>query len=313
MRVLVTGAGGFVGGHVTTALRAAGHTVHGLVHGSGAGPADAHAVHAGDVCDADALARLVADVAPEGVVHLAAFANPAAAERDPAGAYRVNVGGTLALLGAVRAHAPRARLLLVSSCLVYGDVPRTEPPVGEDAPVAPRTVYGASKAAAEVTALQWQRAYGLDVVVARPFNHTGPGQAPTYVCAALARQLAAIEAGRQEPVLRIGNPDPVRDLIDVRDVAAAYVALLAAGRPGGVYNVCTGVGSSVAEIVAQLRTLATVPVSVRIDPARVRAGDPERLVGSPERLAADTGWQPRIPLADTLADVLAEWRARPGT
>lgn len=313
MRVLVTGAGGFAGTHVVTALRAAGHAVHALVHGTGTAPAGVEAVHAGDVCDADGLARIVAAAAPDAVVHLAAFANPAAAERDPAGAYRVNVGGTLALLAALRTHAPAARLLVVSSCLVYGDVPRTEPPVGEDAPLAPRTVYGASKAAAEITALQWGRAYGLDVVVARPFNHTGPGQAPTYVCAALARQLAAIEAGRQEPVLHTGNPDPVRDLVDVRDVAEAYVALLARGRRGGVYNVCTGEGSSVAEIVAQLRTLATVAVSARIDPARVRSGDAERLVGSPARIAADTGWRARIPLARTLADVLAEWRVRPST
>jgi GDP-4-dehydro-6-deoxy-D-mannose reductase len=313
MRVLVTGAGGFAGAHVVAALRAAGHAVHALVHDApGALPPDAADVHRGDVCDAEGLARLVATVAPGGIVHLAAFANPAGAERDPAGAYRVNVGGTLALLGAVRAHVPAARVLLVSSCLVYGDVPRTAPPVGEDAPLAPRTVYGASKAAAEITALQWERGYGLDVMIARPFNHTGPGQAATYVCAALARQIAAIEAGRQEPVLHTGNPDPVRDLVDVRDVAAAYVALLAGGRRGGVYNVSTGEGSSVAEIVAQLRTLATVAVSARIDPARVRPGDAERLVGSPERIAADTGWRPRIPLAQTLRDVLDEWRRRPG-
>lgn len=295
-----------------TALRAAGHAVHALVREGPGTPPDAAGVHRGDVCDADGLARLVATVAPDGIVHLAAFANPAAAERDPAGAYRVNVGGTLALLGAVRAHAPAARLLVVSSCLVYGDVPRTAPPVDEEAPLAPRTVYGGSKAAAEITALQWGRGYGLDVMVARPFNHTGPGQAPSYVCAALARQLAAIEAGRQEPVLHTGNPDPVRDLVDVRDVAAAYVALLAQGRRGGVYNVCTGEGSSVAEIVAQLRTLATLPVSAHVDPARVRAGDAERLVGSPARIAADAGWRPRIPLVQTLRDVLDEWRGRPG-
>lgn len=309
MRVLVTGAGGFAGAHVTAALQAAGHAAHALIHGPGPGPARAASVHRGDVCDADALTTLVRTVAPEAVVHLAAFANPAAAERDPPGAYRVNVGGTLALLGALRAHAPQARLLLVSSCLVYGDVPRARPPVDEDAPIAPRTVYGASKAAAEITALQWERAYGLDVVVARPFNHTGPGQAPSYVCAALARQVAAIEAGSQEAVLHTGNPDPVRDLVDVRDVADAYVALLERGRRGTVYNVCSGEGSSVAEVVAQLRTLARVPLVAHVDPARVRAGDAERLVGNPARLTADTGWRARIPLARTLADVLAEWRA----
>ena len=165
--------------------------------------------------------------------------------------------------------------------------------------------------------MQWARAHGLDVVVARPFNHTGPGQSADYVCAALASQIADIEAGRQEPVLTVGNVDPVRDLSDVRDVAAGYVALLERGRSGTVYNLCAGDGVSVADIIAQLRSLARVPMRARIDPARRRSNDVERIVGSHERATADTGWTPRIPLIDTLAAVLEDWRrgraeTRPG-
>jgi len=173
-------------------------------------------------------------------------------------------------------------------------------------------VYGASKAAAEIAVLQWGRAYGLDVVVARPFNHTGPGQRIDFVCAAIARQLVEVEAGRRDPVLRLGNLDPVRDFVDVRDVAAGYVALLERGRGGEAYNLCAGgEGVSIAEVVALFRTLARVPVHVRSEPGRRRALDVERFVGSHEKVTADTGWEPRIALLDTLRDVLDDWRARP--
>src|SRR5207237_5761124 len=132
-------------------------------------------------------------------------------------------------------------------------------------PLRTLTVYGASKAAADLTAGQWARAYELDVVRARPFNHTGPGQDPAFVCSALARQLALIEAGRQEPVLRVGNPDPVRDFSDVRDVVAGYVALLERGRTGDAYNICSGEGVSIAEVIAILRTHTRVPARVHSD------------------------------------------------
>jgi GDP-4-dehydro-6-deoxy-D-mannose reductase len=313
MRVLVTGVSGFAGPVVARALVEHGHEVHGL---SRHPPEPARTrdlpltLHAGDVCDAAWLARLVADVAPAGVVHLAAVAEPAAAERDPEAAYRTNLGGTLALLAGVRASTPSARMVVVSSSSVYGAIEPERLPASEDVPLRPVSVYGASKAAAEIAALQWGRAHGLDVIVARPFNHTGPGQLPAYVCAALASQVAAIEAGRQPPVLAVGNVDPVRDVSDVRDIAAGYVALLERGLSGTVYNLCAGEGSSVAELIALLRSLARIPLRARIDPARRRAHDVDRLVGDATRACRDTGWKPRIPLLDTLATVLDDWRRR---
>jgi len=311
VRVLLTGASGFAGPVVAGALAAAGHTVHGFArHAPHLGRAVGMVFHPGDVRDGAVLARVVAEVAPDAVLHLAAIAEPAVAEADPAAAYGVNLGGTLALLAAARAAVPQPRLLIVSSGAVYGAVRPAELPVTEDTPLRPLTVYGASKAAAELAALQWARAHALDVVVARPFNHTGPGQGPGYVCAALASQIAAIEAGRQAPVLAVGNVDPVRDWSDVRDVAAGYVALLERGRDGTVYNLCAGDGVSVADIIAQLRSLARVPLRARIDPARRRSNDVERVVGSHARATADTGWVPRIPLIDTLAAVLEDWRRR---
>jgi len=314
VRVLVTGIGGFVGPWVAAALHVGGHVVHGLVRGdrSAALAAVGPVLHRGDVTDRAAVEAAVAAAAPDAVVHLAAWTDAAAAERDAEPVYRANVGGTLALLSALRARAPQARLLLASTSLVYGAIQRRELPVREDTPLRPTGVYGASKAAAEIAVLQWGRAYGLDVVVARPFNHTGPGQRVDFVCAAIARQLAEVEAGRRDPVLRLGNLDPVRDFVDVRDVAAGYVALLERGRGGEAYNLCAGgEGVSIAEVVALFRTLARVPVHVRSEPGRRRALDVERFVGSHEKVTADTGWEPRIALLDTLRDVLDDWRARP--
>jgi GDP-4-dehydro-6-deoxy-D-mannose reductase len=313
MRVLVTGAGGFVGPYLVRALAEHGHEVHGLVRPSAAAGALAGSpvtVHQADVLDAPAVGALVARVRPEAVCHLAALSFVPAAERDPPAAYRVNVDGTLIVLAALREHAPGARLLSVGSSDAYGAVLSDELPIDEDVPFRPLTVYGASKAAAELTAAQWGRAYGMDVVRARPFNHTGPGQSPAFVCPALARQIAGIEAGRQPPVLRVGNLDPVRDLSDVRDVAAGYVALLERGMNSHAYNLCSGVGRSIRDVVDVFRSLARVPIDVEQDPALVRRVEVAALIGSAERAQADTGWRPAIPFERTAADLLAWWRSQ---
>jgi GDP-4-dehydro-6-deoxy-D-mannose reductase len=312
MRVLVTGISGFAGPWVTSALGAAGHEVHGLVRGEGPWPRLDQAgvragLHRGALSD---LGRLLDDLAADAVVHLAGLSFVPVAERDPAAAYQANLDGTLAVLAAIRTHAPRTRLLAVTSADIYGAVEPADVPLGEETPLRPLTVYGASKAAADLAAGQWARAYGLDVVRARPFNHTGPGQDAAFVCAAVARQLALIEAGRQPPVLRVGNPDPVRDFSDVRDIAAGYTALLERGRSGSVYNLCSGSGVSIAEVIAILRTHARVPVRVHSDPALRRSLDVPRIVGSHARATADTGWEPRIPLEETLRAVLDDWRER---
>ena len=203
MRVLVTGISGFAGPWVARALAEAGHEVHGLVRGPGPWPRLAGVpLHRAELDDA---ARVVHEVLPDALVHLAAVSALRPAEEDPAGAYRTNLAGTLAVLAAVRTHAPRARVLAVTSVEVYGAVEPGELPVGEDTPLRPLTVYGASKAAADIAAGQWARAYGLDVVRARPFNHTGPGQEPAFLPARPHREpvLARVKALRCAPT-RIG-------------------------------------------------------------------------------------------------------------
>ena len=311
--VLVTGIGGFAGRPVAEALVAGGHAVEGILRP----PVERSRLvglsvplHALDLLDRDGLRALVAARRPDAVVHLAGLSFPPDAERDPEAAYRANLGGTLAVLDAVRASAPAARVLAVTSGDVYGTVTPGELPIGEETPLRPLTIYGASKASADLTAAQWGRAYGLDVVRARPFNHTGRGQDAAFVCAALARQIARIEAGRAEPVVRAGNLDPVRDFSDVCDIAAGYVALLERGRSGEAYNLCSGAGCSIAEVVAILRTHARVAVRVASDPALRRPVDVPRVVGSHAKATRDTGWEPRIAWTDTLAAVLENWRAR---
>jgi GDP-4-dehydro-6-deoxy-D-mannose reductase len=309
VRVLVTGIGGLAGPWLVAALAERGHEVVGLVR-QGDEPPRGVPGHQADVTVRADVDRVLADVQPDAVIHLAALSFVPEAEADPEAAYRINLGGTLMLLAAMRAATPSARLLFVGSSDAYGAVDRAELPVTENVPFRPLSVYGATKAAADVAAGQWARAYGLDVVRARPFNHVGPGQRATFVCAAIARQIARIERGEQEPVITIGNADPVRDFSDVRDVMAGYVALLERGRRGEAYNLCAGEGVSIAEVVALFRTHARVPVRVWSDPKLRRQVDVERIVGSHAKATADTGWAPRIPLTDTLRDVLDDWRGR---
>jgi GDP-4-dehydro-6-deoxy-D-mannose reductase len=227
VRVLVTGIGGFAGRHLAVALTTAGHEVHGVALAADAVDG-ALAVHRADLLDDVALGRIATDVRPEGVVHLAGVSFVPAAEADPRLAYRVNVEGTVSLLRVLDEVAPGARVLVVSSGDAYGAVAAAEVPVSEDVPLRPVSVYGASKAAAEMAARQWQRRSRCEIVIARPFNHAGPGQAADFVVPAFARQIARIAAGGQAPVVRVGDLSPVRDLSDVPTTCAAAEAYASA-------------------------------------------------------------------------------------
>lgn len=297
MRALVTGAVGFVGPHLARALRAAGREVV-TTSRDGEGGAD----RALDVTSAASCRDAVRDVAPDEVYHLAGATH---VEDAPEESYRVNVFGTLHLLQAVADAAPGARVVLPSSAYAYGQVPAAEQPIPESRPLRPSNHYGASKAALEAVASAFA-ARGLRVVVARSFNHVGPGQSPAFVVASLARQFAEAEA--KGGVVHVGNLAPVRDFLDVRDVCAAYVALAERAPPGGVLNVCSGRGVAVADVVARFRKIFG-DVRVEVEAARVRDQDVPALVGDPARLR-ELGWKPTRTLDETLADVAADWRAR---
>ncbi len=212
------------------------------------------------------------------------------------------------LLDAVRESAPKARVLLVGSGQCYGNVAAARLPVTEDQPLAPYSPYAGSKAAADLMGYQYFRTWNLQVIRARPFNPTGPGQPPQYVCSDLARQVAKIDAGLCHPVLEVGNTRVQRDFSDVRDVVSAYELLLECGQSGAAYNIASGRGVSIAQIVRLLRPFCRVPFKVEVQQQRLRAGEIPRLYGSNRKLRRDTGWKPEYSLSLTLKEVYSYWR-----
>lgn len=297
MKALVTGARGFVGPHLCAHLRECGDEVVALDRADGLDVTDADAVH-------DAMRRH----APEVVYHLAARSHVGESWADPTAVLRVNVEGTARVVGAAR-DVGAYRVLVVGSAEAYGAVPPDRIPIVEDQPLRPLSPYGASKAAAEVVALQVGRASDVDVVCARPFNHVGRGQSPRFLVAALADRIARAERSGADEIT-VGSTDPVRDITDVRDIVRAYRMLVTDGTAGEVYNVCSGRGVAVAEVLDRLLAASGRPLVARVDPELVRPSDIPISIGDPTRLARATSWEPRHSLDDTLGDVLAEARAR---
>ena len=318
MRFFVTGIGGFAGVHLAEHLLAAGHEVSGLVTGEPERPrlralaaryphfAPGRLARA-DVTDRVALERALAANVPDGVFHLAGLAFAPRAEVDPARAFAVNVMGTIELLAAVERAAPRSRVLVVGSSDAYGVISLDDLPITEDTSLRPVSVYGCSKAAADMVAFQRWWAAGTAVIRARAFNHTGPGQRSEFVCSDFARQIARIEAGATPPVVRVGNLSAVRDFSDVRDVVRGYTMLWEHGRPGEAYNLCSGVGTSIADIAATLGAESRCKVQWVEEQGRLRPHEIPAIVGSATRAGA-LGWTPTIPLAQTLRDLLDDWR-----
>ena len=303
MRTLVTGAAGFAGCHLSRALLAGGHEVVGTLQPGHAPPAGVEGMRwvEMEITSSPSIAAALAEARPERVYHLAGQASVGESFRDPLATWEVNATGTLRLAEAL---GEGVHLLFVSSAEVYGVVPEEEQPIPESRRPHPTNPYAASKAAAEMAVLEAAHARGTHAVIARSFNHTGPGQDARFALAAFARQLAAIRAGAAAPVLRVGNLQARRDYLDVRDVARAYLTLLDAGAPGGVYNVATGQAFSMAALVDEMVALSGTGARVEVDPARVRPLDVPLLSGDPSALRA-LGWAPEVPLRRTLADLLA--------
>jgi len=295
VRSLITGGRGFVGGWLADHLREVGDEVVAI---------DREV----EITDPAALLGAMSAAAPDAVYHLAALTHVGQSWEEPLQVLEVNIIGTAAVLAAARQCGTDPRVLVTSSAEVYGAV--TDPellPLSEGSPTAPLTPYAASKLAAEAVVAQAYLGHGQHVITVRPFNHIGPGQTPNFAVPALAKRI--VEADRRgSPTIPVGNLSARRDFTDVRDVVRAYRLLIEAGRPGEIYNVCSGRDVSIREIADSLLTLAGTTLAFEIDPSLVRPVEVPVLRGDPTRLVDATGWKPEVPLDQTLADVLGYWR-----
>jgi GDP-4-dehydro-6-deoxy-D-mannose reductase len=306
MRILVTGAGGFVGHHLLGNLLAAGHEVSAASNSPWPAPAGVTA-DIFDIRDAGVVKEVVGLRQPEAVVHLAAQASPRRSWAASDETYAVNVSGTTHLLEAL-VPRPETRVLLVGSAQEYG-FGRQDRPIRETDPLQPRSPYGVSKVAQELVGALYRQQYGMPVLVARPFNHTGPGQTTEYAVGAFSSQVAEIERGARPPLMTVGWLEARRDYLDVRDVANAYRLLIEQGLPGEVYNVASGRGERIGDLLDILLDAAGLRGTVEVvaDSAS-RPGDPDILVGDATKLREGLGWVPAIPIATSLVDTLDSYR-----
>jgi len=298
VRVLVTGADGFVGAHVVRALQARGDVVEACGGPDGPGGLE--------ITEGRAVEFRVRDARPDALIHLAGVSSVARSHEHPASTTHVNVVGAANLLEAVRRHAPRCRVLLVGSGEVYGALSREHRAVETDA-LQPLSPYAASKAGAEILARQMVASYGVAVVLARPFNHLGPGQSLGFVVPSLARQLLEVAAGRSPAVIDAGDLSPVRDFSHVADIVDGYLLLLERGAAGEVYNLCSGEGRSIRDLLDDLQALAGTSVEVRVDPRRLRPVEIPWLVGNPAKAEA-LGWRRRRTVRQALQELIDSLR-----
>lgn len=309
--ILITGVGGFAGRHLAALCAEQGQEVAGV--GRSEKPADLPSLATYeqlDLADAEAVRATIARLQPERVVHLAAEASVARSWEAPGEVISKNVTTSLNLLEALRLEAPEALTLVACSGEEYGR-PQSLP-VDESHPLAPRNPYAASKAMVDVLAGSYAEMHGMHVLRARAFNHAGPGQSDTYVVAQFARQIAEAEAAQPADgrmVMLTGNIEVRRDFCDVRDVVRAYLLAVHHAEPG-VFNICSGRGTAVSDILSGLAAHSSLEVECRVDPARLRENEVMEIRGSHERLTDVTGWRPEIDLSETLRDTLDWWRER---
>lgn len=316
MKALVTGIAGFAGNYLAQLLSDDGIELYGISMEpcfKSFLPLDASAVRylALDIRDRPRLGEFLSEVRPDLIFHLAARSSPSESRQHPEETYSINFGGTLAILEALRVYQIKSRLLLVSSSHVYGSGSPVGP-VTEDSPLRPETPYAASKVAAEMAAYQYWKSYGIETVRVRAFNHTGPGQQPGFVCPDLARNVVEVERGQRPPELEIMNPDYCIDFSDVRDIVSGYYKALIAGRPGQVYNLCSGRPIMVRRIAgllvaASARPITLADLSSEDENPRHGVGG---IAGDNRRAQCELGWQPCIPFESTVGDVLEDWRRR---
>ena len=312
MRILITGATGFVGTHLRRYLlqNTDWHIIGTSYPDAPPAPLDAQREYLTglDLRDKNATCSILERHTPDYIIHLAAQSHVPTAYKDPWGTLDNNIRGQLHLLEGCLTYQLKPRILIIGSGEEYGRATAETLPLTETHPLRPENPYSVSKVAQDVMGYQYFISFGLPVIRMRPFNHVGPGQSPRFVLPAFASQIAKIEAGEQEAVMRVGNLTSARDFTDVRDVVRAYHLTLLHGTPGAVYNVASGNPRTIQSLLDTLLALSTSDIRVETDPDRYRPADVPVIYGSAAKLQRDTHWEPHITFEQTIADVLQEWR-----
>jgi GDP-4-dehydro-6-deoxy-D-mannose reductase len=313
LRAFITGIAGFAGRHLTEYLHSRGDDVAGLEQDESEEvaklvKAQDLKVYFGDLRDETTLEKAIRQFKPDTVFHLAAQSSVRFSFENPLETFSVNIVGTLVLMETVSRVDLPLKLMVISSSEVYGALTPDECPVKEDHPLKPINPYAVSKATVDLMAYQYNKAYSMPVYTARAFSHSGPWQKTVGVLSDWAFQIAKMDLGYSQPILKVGNMNVKRDYTDVRDVVKGYVDLVEKGKPGEPYNICSGKGYKLSELLSIYQGLTSKEIIVEPDKSRMRPVDIPILVGSNEKITRDTGWKPSIPIETTLRDTFNYWR-----
>ena len=310
-KALVIGAAGFVGGYLIDCLKNKfGYEVYGTkLSAQDFSHPDAK------IFDLDIMSRaqiksLLEKIRPDCIFHLAAQSSVALSWKNPELTVDINIKGTLNLLEALRSLDYKSRVLLVGSGEEYGASGAEKGQIGENTVLKPGNIYAATKACQNMLGAVYAKAYGLDIISVRAFNHIGPGQAEGFVMSDFCKQVAEIEAGKREPVMSVGNLSASRDFTDVRDVVRAYALLAQKGTPGETYNVGSGRAVQIQSLLDRIVARSNVAIEVRIDQAKLRPVDVPKIEADITKITQETGWKPELDINDTIGDVLEWWRKR---
>ncbi|TRZ48338.1 SDR family oxidoreductase [bacterium] len=306
--VLITGSEGFVGHHLWNEMIDNGYEVFGTDLQV---KTNASKFYSCDITKAEEIEKIFSSIRPEVIFHLAGWSNPGLSFTYPQKVFEINVIGTINLLESVRKiNNYHPRIIIIGSSAELGTVPQDKLPITENTPLNPNSPYGVSKVASWFVCQQYISSYKMDIVYATPFNHTGPGQGLGFISSDIASQIAKIEKGEQEPIIKTGDLSTLREMLDVRDVVRAYRLLLEKGKSGERYLICTGKSTPIKEVVDTLLSLSTVKIKIETDPEKLRPSDMPEQRGNPEKLHQTTGWQPEIPLEITLKNLLDWYREK---
>lgn len=307
-KALVTGINGFAGTHLRNHLVNSGYEVFGTVKPGSETPTNDHFFEC-DIQDFEGIKNIIERIEPDHIYHLAALTSPAESFKNPANTVTTNIGGQLNILEAVKKlQLVNSRVLVVSSAEVYGKADESDLPIDEATPLRPLSPYAVSKIAQDFLGYQYSHSQNVQAIIVRPFNNIGPNQGPIFVVPSFARQIAEIEKGKKEPVIKVGNLESKRDFTDVRDVVRAYELLMQKGVSGDVYNIGSGESHKIQEVLDILLSLTDVKIIVEKDPELMRPGDIPELLCDYSKLHEVTGWRPEIKLEQTLKDTLDYWR-----